>query len=261
MWYRDAQKSLYVPKSEFDIQQRTSSENVTAFTHLEAARQRYPQESIIEVRVGGNHIAYTRIAGDFGMDANSGPSAYSERCLLNGNNDAKIIESHPSWWDLVQGAPNGKCTMKSDDALRISSELESISKLLAGASDELMRSNRIAETGWGAYVEAAKNMQPAPKKPQSYYNDLLKNGGEIVRNCARSLGNIFIELQAHRHSDESLSKAVWDIEQAMEFLAAADDNQNNPSFRGKMAVYASEYVDNTAWVIKMASRHQNKFSQ
>jgi uncharacterized protein YaaN involved in tellurite resistance len=194
------------------------------------------------------------------MDANSGASAFSERCVLNGSNDAEVVESHPSWWDLVQGAPAGKSTMKPSDAIRISSELESISKLLAKASDELMRSNRIAVTGWGAYVEAAKNMEPAPKAPQSYYDNLLKSGSETVRNCARSMSNILIELQAHRHADESLSKAVWDVEQAMEYIAAADDDNNDPSFRGKMAVYASENIDNTSWVVKMASRYKHKFN-
>lgn len=260
MWYRDSAKSLYVPKTEFDIQRRNNDESVTAFTHLEAARQRYPQEPVIEVRVSGNHIEYARIAGDFGMDANAGPSAYSDRCVLKGKNDAEIVESHASWWDLVQGAPAGKSTMKPSDAIRISSTLESISKLLATASDKLLRSNRIAETSWGAYVEAAKNLEPAPKTPQSYYDNLLRDGSETVNNCMRSMSGVMIELQAHRHADESLSKAVWDVEQAMEWIAAAADENNDPTFRGKMAVYASESIDNVSWAVKMASRHKHKFS-
>ena len=260
MWYRDSKKSLYVPKTEFDIQRRNGDERITAFTHIEAARHRYPQDSIIEVRVSGNHIEYMRIARDFGMDANSGPSAYSERCILKAKNDAEIAESHPSWWDLVQGAQAGKSTMSTNDAMRISSTLESISKLLAKASGELLRSNRIAETGWGAYVEAAKNMEPAPKVPQSYYDNLLKNGSDIVKNCMRNMSGIMIELQAHRHADESLSKAVWDAEQAMEWLAGADDEKNDPTFRGKMAVYASESIDNISWSLRVASRQKHKLN-
>jgi len=260
MWYRDSKKSLYVPKTEFDIQRHGSDESITAFHHLEAARHRYPQDQIIELNVSGNHIEYIRVAGDFGMDAGAGPSSYSERCMLKGNNDAEFVRSHTSWWDLAQGAQSGKSTMTPEDAMRISSVLESISKLLATASDELFRSNRVAVTGWGEYVEAAKNLEPAPKVAQSYYDDLLKSGSTTVKNCMRSLSSALIELQAHKHSDESLSKAVWDVEKAMEQLAAADDEKNDPTFRGKMAVYASENIDNTSWAVRLASRHRDRFS-
>lgn len=256
MWYRDSKKSLYVPKTEFDIQRRGSDENITAFHHLEVARVRYPQDEIIEVRVSNNHVEYMRTVGDFGMDAGAGPSSYSERCVLKGGNDAESVDKHASWWNLTQTNQNvDKNTMTQSDAVRISSALESISRLLYTASDELLRSNRIGVISWDAYVEAAKNLEPSPKIPQSHYDDLRNSGSETVKNCLRTASNILIELQAHRHSDESLSKATWELEKAIECLAEADCESNDATLRGKMAAYASEGIDNVSWAIKMARHH------
>lgn len=260
MWYRDSKKSIYVPKTEFDIQRHCSSENITAFHYLEAARQRYPQDQIIELNVSGNYIEYTRVAGNFGMDAGSKASSYSERCVLHGNNDAEFVRSHISWWDSTQDVKSNNSTMKTEDAMRISSVLETISKLLATASDEFFRSNRVAVTGWNDYVEAAKNLQPSPKVAQSYYKDLLKSGSLTVKNCIRSLSSALVELQVHRNSDESLSKAAWEAEKAMEQLIEADNEKNDSTFRGKMAVYASENLDNVSWLVRMSSKHTSQFN-
>ena len=241
MWYKNCNKTLYIPKTEFNIQRHGADESVSAFHHLEAARRRYPQDLIIELSVEPRYIEYQKVAGVVEFDGDGGALSYSERCCLKPGHNAEPIQTHNSWWTMVQSAKKDTSTMSNQDSKRIASSLAAISTLLENAIEQIFSSQRTASTSWEEYVDAIVNKQAIPKKDPEYYCQLLENGNAIIRNCAHSLNNIVLELHAYKNSEERLSDAIWDVEKAMEQLIDANNNDRVDT-RGKKAMLASENI-------------------